>query len=134
MLGVLLAHRGGSLCEVAAAAVDVLLGDGLGPLPVRRALRAMVPSDWTLKTSRAVDDKVRARVAEELAARGDVRRGDHALMAFVVAHAVEQVVECAVLSAPELLTSEGFRAELVALVVRYLSPLEQETVSNVPKR
>jgi len=42
------------------------------------------------------------------------------LMTFVAAHAVELVVEAAVLGAPDLVSSPAFRDELVELVVRYL--------------
>ena len=118
---VLASYRDKPLVELAAGVVDVMLGEPLGPISVRRALRTVVPADWTMSTSSDVDENVRALVAEELGRRSDVRKGDRVAMAFIASHAVEMVVESAVLGGPQLLEAPAFRDELVTLVVRYLS-------------
>ncbi|MFO0612709.1 MAG: helix-turn-helix domain-containing protein [Polyangiaceae bacterium] len=103
----------------ASAVVDVLLRGHFGSVPARVALRRALPPEWARPTSAEVDAEVRGAVAARLASRADVRGGSPVIV-FVVVHAVESVVESAVLDAPELLASEEFRAELVRLVVRYL--------------
>ncbi len=118
--GALEAHREAPLREAAEAIVDVLLGEALGSRRARRELRTVAPPEWTMATSSEVDTAVRQALAQELARRDDVRSGPVELLTFVIAHAVEQVVECAVLADPAMLGEAGFRDELVELIVRYL--------------
>jgi AcrR family transcriptional regulator len=106
--------------EVAALVVDTLLGARLGSAKMRHELRKIVPLEWTIATSATVDDNVRALLSEALARHPDVRSGDPRLLAWVVGHAVEHVVESAVASQPELLDSGEFREELIQLATRYL--------------
>lgn len=108
------------LAMVAERVVDAMLDD-LGGLALRRALLQEVPQLWTDAVSQQVDAELRATVRDVLATRSDVRVGDLALMAWVIAHAVEGVVEAAVRTSPELVRAPAFRAELMELVVRYLS-------------
>lgn len=109
----------GSLRETAERIVDIMLGQ-LGGLQMRRALRVHLPPDWTMETSSSVDTTVRERLAAQMTGHRDIRDGDHELMAWIVGHAIEHVVEQAVIAAPELLTTPAFRDELVELAVRYL--------------
>ena len=105
--------------ETAARVVDAMLG-GIGGLAFRRALLQEVPGAWREDAESQVDAEMREQVRELLAARGDVRRGEHALMAWVIAHAVEGAVEAAVRAAPELVRTPSFRAELIELVSCYV--------------
>lgn len=111
--------REAPLEHAAGAVVDALLGESLARVPARAALRRAIPADWARPTSASVDAEVRAVLTDTLLERADVRRGPPA-MVWVVAHAVELVIESAVLDAPALLTDRTFRDELVQLVVRYL--------------
>lgn len=108
-----------SLHETAARVVDAML-DGIGGLAFRRALLQEVPNAWKDDTASEVDAEMRERVRELLAGRADVRRGEHALMAWIVAHAVEGVVEATVRAAPDLIHTPAFRAELIELASRYI--------------
>jgi AcrR family transcriptional regulator len=108
-----------SLEHTAGQIIDVLLV-GIGGLEFRRALRRAVPQGWIEDTASEVDLAVRAQLAGELSRRSDVRSGEHALMAWVIGHAIEGAIEAAVLVDPELARSTPFRAELVELVTRYL--------------
>lgn len=107
------------LADVAGRMIDALLGE-LGGIGLRQAIRRQVPPSWTAPVSADVDRSVRREVAAAMARRADVRAGDHALMAWIAVHAVEQVIEVAVVNEPALLAAPGFRAELIELVVRYL--------------
>lgn len=104
----------------AARVVDAML-DGIGGLAFRRALLQEVPSAWKDDTSDEVDAEMRQHVRDLLASRRDVRDGEHQLMAWVIAHAVEGVVEATVRAAPELVALPEFRAELIELARRYLT-------------
>ncbi len=53
--------------------------------------------------------------------RDDVRAGPYPLMAWVVAHAVEGVIEAVVRTDHRMLETPALRAELIALVTRYLA-------------
>ncbi len=110
-----------ALDEVVRRVVDALC-TGIGGLSFRHALLAEVPGEWTRETSRNVDQAMRARVRELLATRSDIRGGDPEVMAWVVSHVVEALIESAVRDQPGLLESPVFRAELVTLVTRYLLP------------
>jgi len=105
--------------QTAERVVDLLLG-GIGGLRFRGALQRAVPYGWTDETSTEVDAHIRGSVEAELGRRADVREGPYQLMAWVVAHALEGVIEAVVRSQPALLESPAFRAELIELVTRYL--------------
>jgi AcrR family transcriptional regulator len=108
-----------SLAELVARIVDGLI-DELGDPGVRQALRREVPSAWLLPVSERVDRSVRDRIAALLVDRDDVRDGPPEVMAWVACHAVELLVEAAVLDDPTALRSPALRGELIELVVRYL--------------
>jgi AcrR family transcriptional regulator len=120
-----------SLERTAAAIVDVLLGDNLGRVPTRAALRRAVPVEWCEPTSAEVDAQVRVALAKRFADRADIRQGPLAMI-WVIAHAVELVVESAVLHAPAMLHADDFRQELIELVVRYLRV--EPTVKPAPTK
>lgn len=107
------------LAEVAGRIIDALLGE-LGGIGLRQAIRRQVPPSWTAPVSDEVDRTVRREVAAAMSRRDDVRPGPHALMAWIAVHAVERVIEAAVVDEPALLAEPAFRAELIELVVRYL--------------
>lgn len=108
-----------SLEATATRVVDALLL-GIGGLQYRRALLHEVPDGWTAEIAGEVDADVRETVRAALERRTDVRRGEHALLAWVVAHAVEGAVEAAVRTNPDLIGLPAFRSELIELVMRYL--------------
>jgi AcrR family transcriptional regulator len=91
-----------------------------GDLKLRRELLRHVPRQWTEDTSIEVDRGAQVCLTEHLSRRSDIRAGDKDLMAFILVHAVEGVVEAAVLSRPELIDSEAFLDELTELMVRFL--------------
>ena len=132
LLDILDASSGVPLATTAARVVDALL-DGIGGLAFRRTLLEEVPSAWKLDVSREVDAEMRDRLRDVLARRDDVRRGDHALMAWVIAHAIEGIVEVTVRTAPELVGEPGFRAELIELARRYLAASEREPGPSSPR-
>jgi hypothetical protein len=81
-----------------------------------------------------VDDTVKTQLARLLASRADDRQGDRELMAFVAMHAVEAVLEAAVLHRPELLAEPALQSEVVQLTVKYLQVSENEQpAANVTK-
>lgn len=108
------------ISETAARVVDLLLG-GIGGLRFRSVLQQAVPAGWTLDTTSAIDAQIRDRVEAELSRRDDVRPGPYPLMAWVVAHAVEGVIEAVVRTDHRMLETPALRAELIALVTRYLA-------------
>lgn len=108
-----------TLEETTARIVDALLRD-LGRTSLRRAILREVPRGWTADTSSSVDGRVRERVREVLAARGDVRPGPHLMMAWVISHAIEGAIEAAVDGDPALVQSPALRDELIELILRYL--------------
>jgi AcrR family transcriptional regulator len=110
-----------SLSEVTGDVVRGLASESFGQIGMRRELLRHVPRAWLEPQSREVDGLVIGQLAQLLEARDDVRPGDRELMAFVAVHAVEAVMEAAVLRRPELLTDERFLTELTELSVRYLS-------------
>ncbi|MBK9036473.1 MAG: helix-turn-helix transcriptional regulator [Myxococcales bacterium] len=116
---ILLTSGAAPLAAVGARLIDALLGE-LGGIRLRQAIRRSVPPSWTAPVSADVDRNVRREVAAAMTSRADVRAGPHGLMAWIVVHAIEQVIEVAVVHEPELLAAPGFRAELIELVVRYL--------------
>jgi AcrR family transcriptional regulator len=113
------AEPAGHLGERARQLVDVMLARSQNQ-GLRRQLQREVPEGWTQLGGERMDEAMRASVARALGKRGDLRKGPPAVMAFVVTHAVEMVIESAVRGAPELLASTALRDELVALIVGYL--------------
>ncbi|HYJ07760.1 MAG TPA: TetR/AcrR family transcriptional regulator [Polyangiaceae bacterium] len=120
-----------SIAEVVGVLVRGLAHESFGELPVRREILRQVPRNWLTDASERVDSAVKAELAKLLAARADVREGDPELMAFVAMHAVEAVLEAAVLHRPDLLSDERFQRELVLLTVKYLqaTPVEPGAAS-----
>lgn len=109
-----------SIGEVVGLLVQGLAGESFGQLPVRREILRQVPRSWLADASERVDSTVKSELAKLLSERADVREGDRELMAFVAMHAVEAVLEAAVLHRPEWLSDERFQGELVQLAVNYL--------------
>ncbi len=105
---------------VARSFVQGFASRRFGDLSLRRELLRHVPRKWTEDISLEVDRGAQACLAEHLTQRPDIRTGDRDLMAFVLVHAVEGIVEAAVLSRPDLIDSEAFLEELTQLVVRFL--------------
>lgn len=130
LIAVLEECRACSLEVAAGRIVDLLLSEDIGAMKMRRVVRREVPSSWTDETSSLVDGRVRDELANELTRRDDVRGGPTPVIVWVVAHAVETLVEHAVLTMPELLASEAFRDELVQLIVRYLRAEDSPAARN----
>jgi hypothetical protein len=100
--------------------VRVLASHRFGNLNVRRELLRHVPRAWTEDVSLAVDQAAEEQLAQHLEARTDVREADRGLMAFILVHAVEAVVEAAVMRRHDLIDDPRFIDELTELVTRYL--------------
>lgn len=101
--------------------VGVLIEGGMGDQRMRRALLLEVPRGWIEEESAKVDDAVEATIRGLIEARPDaVRQGDADIMAFIAHHAVEAVVEAAVLRRPDLVERPEFRDELEHLIARYV--------------
>lgn len=108
--------------------VGVLLDPALGGLGFRRALLAEVPRGWLHDATAVTDGAVEQLIAAFLSAHDEeVRAGAHELMAFVVMHAVEGVIEAVLLEAPELIASPLLRDELHQLVWRYVADDDEES-------
>lgn len=115
-----------SISELVGMLVRGLTSESFGELPARREILRQVPRAWLADASERVDGRVKTELAKLLATRSDVRDGDPELMAFVAMHAVESVLEAAVLHRPEWLSDERFQSELVRLAVSYLrNPVER---------
>ncbi len=110
-----------SVREVAHGLIVDLAGERLGALSARREILREVPRAWTEEASREVDALVIDGLAQYLASRSDVRPGNHRMMAMILTHAVEAVLESAVLRHPELLGEPEFLRELAELPARYLA-------------
>jgi AcrR family transcriptional regulator len=115
-----------SIREVVGMLVRGLACESFGDLPARREILRQVPRAWLADASERVDGTVKTELAKMLSARIDVREGDRELMAFVAMHAVEAVLEAAVLHRPEWLSDEAFQSELVQLAVSYLQVTPEE--------
>jgi AcrR family transcriptional regulator len=107
--------------RIAHALIADLASERLGELAARREILREVPRGWTEDESREVDRTVIDGLAEHLASRDDVRAGNHRIMALIATHAVEAVLESAVLHDPELLRDPEFLRELAELPARYLA-------------
>lgn len=106
---------------VAKSFVEALASRRFGDLQLRRELLRHVPRRWTEDVSLAIDKAAEEFLAEHLAQRSDVREGNHQLMAFTLVHAIEAVVEAAVLRREDLMDNDRFINELTELVIRYIS-------------
>jgi AcrR family transcriptional regulator len=109
-----------SIAAICKKIVSELADESFGKQAVRREVLTRVPRAWLEQASQPVDAAVTSELAKLLASRADVRAGDRELMAFVVTHAVEAVLEAAVLRRPELLRDAAFLNEVTALSVNYL--------------
>jgi AcrR family transcriptional regulator len=109
-----------SIADVSRKIVSGLAHESFEKQAVRREILRQVPRGWLEAASQRVDATVNAELARLLSSRSDVRAADPELMAFVVMHAVEAVLEAAVLRRPELLLDEAFLDEVTALAVSYL--------------
>ena len=110
-----------SVRQITHSLISELASERLGSLAARREILREVPRSWTEEASQEVDGFVRDGLAEHLASRADVRPGNHRMMALIVSHAVEAVLESAVLRHPELLRDPEFLHELAELPARYLA-------------
>ena len=101
------------------AALDPLHGDPA----LRRALLLEVPPIWVLDAKRGVDGGVERALVSVMRSLGDgLRAGDTELMAFVVHHAVEGVVEAVLRRRPAQLDDPRFHGELLRLAWHYAAP------------
>lgn len=124
-----LARFSSALMAVASEPVDVvaravicwLATERFGKVSMRRELLRHVPRSWIEDTAHGVDAAVEQALSDYLARRSDLRPGEGMLMAFVLVHAVESVVEAAVLRRQDVIHNEQLLDELVQLVVSYLS-------------
>jgi AcrR family transcriptional regulator len=110
-----------SVRQIAHSLIADLAGERLGSLAARREILREVPRSWTEEASQEVDGMVKDGLAEHLASRPDVRPGNHRMMALIITHAVEAVLESAVMRDPELLSDPEFLRELAELPARYLA-------------
>ena len=115
-----------SIAAISKRIVSGLAAESFGKQAVRREVLTRVPRAWLEEASQRVDTTVTSELAKLLASRADIRAGDRELMAFVVTHAVEAVLEAAVLRRPELLLDDAFLNEVTALSVNYLQQLPAE--------
>jgi AcrR family transcriptional regulator len=115
-----------SIAAISKKIVGDLAAESFGKQAVRREVLTRVPRAWLEEASQRVDAAVTSELATLLASRADIRAGDRELMAFVVMHAVEAVLEAAVLRRPELLSDDAFLNEVTALSVNYLQQLPSE--------
>jgi hypothetical protein len=110
-----------SVRQITHSLIVDLAGERLGSLAARREILREVPRSWTEEASEEVDGMVTGGLADHLASRADVRPGNHRMMALIITHAVEAVLESAVLRHPELLRDPEFLRELAELPARYLA-------------
>lgn len=87
---------------------------------LQRALLAEVPRRWAEQASLEAQRIARRKLAAAMAARSDVRPGDHELMVFVASRATEGVVEAAMLRDIDWLHPARLVEVLVELLHRYL--------------
>jgi AcrR family transcriptional regulator len=114
-------HGQRSVREIAHSLIADLASERLGSLAARREILREVPRGWTEEASQEVDGMVSGGLAEHMASRADVRSGNHRMMAMIITHAVEAVLESAVLRNPDLLGDPEFLRELAELPARYLA-------------
>lgn len=106
---------------IVRAFVGALLADHMGHDRMRRALLLEIPRGWIEENSAKVDAELQVMVATMIRESTEVRSGDPTMMAFVAHHAIEAVVEAAVMRQPDWLTDERFRRELELLATRYVA-------------
>lgn len=100
--------------------VGVLLDPSLGGARLRRTLLLEVPRAWIRDATRATDTKVEELLAAFVASRpDDFRPVDPRVVSFIAFHAVEGVIEGALLTDPALLSEPWLREELFHLTWRY---------------
>ena len=103
--------------------VGVLLDPALGTADTRRALLREVPRAWIQAATRETDAAVEELLASFIRSRReDFRAVDPARLAFVAFHAVEGVIEGALLTGSASLAAPWFREELFQLAWRYAAP------------
>jgi AcrR family transcriptional regulator len=111
--------------EVIRTLGTTLTSDELGSAATRRALLLDVPRRWIEAAARAREARVHALLTELLHEREQVREGDHALMAFVIEHAVRGIIEGAIMYRPELFESAALAEEVARLISRYTEAREK---------
>ena len=98
----------------------------MGAARMRRTVLLEVPRVWTRDASLSVDEATQKLVREVFERNAkQLRDGDLEVMTFVIHHAVEKVIESAVLWRPELLDAPAFRHELSHLVLSYVQRSER---------
>ncbi len=111
-----------SFRDKARIAVEVLTAGGTtGPQVAVRKLHQSVPPEWLEAASDHADTAIRDFVkmlVQEVP--GVAEHPNHDLLAFILVHAIEKVVETAVLHEPTLLETPAFADELVELIVRFV--------------
>ncbi len=113
--------------EVARALVAILVSEEIGIVSARRTLLRHVPPRWFEETSLAADEEVRTWVTSLVEARrSEVRSAPADMMAFIIYHSVEGVVEAAAARRPELVSDPEFFEELLTMLLAYVRPLEHE--------
>jgi len=113
--------RDASLETITRSLIELLSTEQLGAVRFRRELLAHVPRGFTEEISQRVDREVAAALTLFLASHPEVRQGRAELMAFVIVHSVEAVVEAAVLRRQELIGSPLLLDELTRMVLRYVT-------------
>ena len=99
----------------------VIMGGTTGPQVEVRRLHQAVPPEWLEPASHAADDAIRGFVKLLLLDIPSLaKRDDLDVLAFIMVHAVEKVVETAVIQKPELLGTPAFTEELIELLVRFV--------------
>ncbi len=100
--------------------VGLLLDPALGSVDLRRTLLREVPRGWIRDATRETDGAVEQLLAGFIASRpDDFRAADPRTLAFVALHAVEGVIEGALLNDPTMLRERWLHEELFQLAWRY---------------
>ncbi len=113
-----------SMPELTRAMMQVLLSTEMGDLEMRRGLLRDVPPRWLEGTHEVVQEEFQRKAAELLRTRaGEIRQGmEPEVLAFVVCHAVESVIQAAMVSRPDLFEDPSLVDELTLLAWGYLKP------------
>ena len=119
-------ERGGTLEERARGFVDAIAAAGQGDPQFRRQVLLEVPRSWVHETTAKAHTTIRALIARQIVTLQEMA-GHEApppelaeLEAFVLVHAVQGVVDAALVERPELLETDELREALSSLVTRYL--------------
>jgi AcrR family transcriptional regulator len=116
--------RGASwpVADLVRELVAILVSPDIGVFAARRTILRSVPAKWFEAASTAADREVRAwALALIEARRAELRQGPPDIMAFVAFHAVEGVVEAAIVDRPERASDPVFFEDLVTLMASYVS-------------